>query len=178
MRNVAICLFLCLILAALGCSQMADVKTDFDDQADFDAFKTFAWVHSDTESMNLTDKWKLVDEYIKDAIIKEMGAKGVTLSPGSPDLLVVYTVGMRDKLGQVDFNADYSVDRSNAEIYSEGGGLVVMDLFDAKTDHLVWRGEALIALNVDPSPDIMRKNVNNVIKKLLKNYPPNAKPLR
>ncbi len=178
MRNVASGLLVCLILVAFGCSQMADVKTDFDNKADFDAYKTFAWMYSDTESMNLSDKWKMADEYMKEAIIREMGAKNVNYAPNDPELMVVYSIGMRNKMGGVDFNADYSMDRTNAEIYREGGGVMLIDLVDAKTNHLVWRGEAQGALNVDPSPEIMKKNINNAVKKILEKYPPNAKPRR
>ncbi|MEJ2721285.1 MAG: DUF4136 domain-containing protein, partial [bacterium] len=145
---------------------------------DFDAYKTFSFMYGDTESMNLTEKWKQADQDIREAIIREMAAKGVNYAPNDPELMVVYSLGMRDKMGRVDFNADYSVDRTNADIYREGGGVLVIDLVDAKTNHLVWRGEAKGALNVDPSPEIMEKNINRAVSKVLDKYPPNTKSAR
>ena len=179
MKNQKImCLFLCLAFALVGCSQMVEVKTDYDDDARFDAYKSFDWLHKDTESMNLSERWALADTYIREAITREMKEKGITWDAASPDLIVAYSVGMKDKLGHVDFNVDYSAAQSNAEIYKTSGGVLILDLVDAGSDHLVWRGEAKGAMNVDPSPDIMRKNINNMMKKLFEKYPPNAKPRR
>jgi hypothetical protein len=70
------------------------------------------------------------------------------------------------------------VNQTNSEIYSTSGGVAIIDLVDAKSDHLVWRGEASGAMNVDPSPEIMQNNINKMMKKLFENYPPGQKPLR
>ncbi|UCH83655.1 MAG: DUF4136 domain-containing protein [Candidatus Latescibacterota bacterium] len=173
-----ILLTLCLAFVFVGCSQMVEVKTDYDDEANFETYKTFDWLHTDTSSMNLSDKWALADQYIREAITKEMKEKGITWDAASPDLIVAYTVGMKDKLGHVDFNVDYSVTQKNSEIYKTSGGVFVLDLVDAGSDHLVWRGEANAAMNVDPSPEIMQNNINNMMNKLFREYPPGAKPRR
>jgi hypothetical protein len=178
MRNIMVCLFVCLTFAAVGCSQMVEVKTDFDDDAKFDTFKTFEWVHKDVDFSNVDAKWKMADGYFRDAITKELKAKGITLDAADPDLLVAYSVGMKDKLGHVDFDVDYSENQTNSEIYNTAGGVVIIDLVDADTDHLAWRGEASGAMNVDPSPEIMQKNINKMMKKVFENYPPGQKPLR
>ena len=178
MRHVMIRSMICLAFAFLGCSQMVDINTHFDEDVDFETFQTFDWAHKDVDFTNVDEKWKLADEYFKNAITTELKGKGITWDAADPDLLVAYSVGMKDKLGHVDFDVDYSVNQTNAEIYRTGGGVVILDLVSTETNQLVWRGEATGAVNVDPSPEQMKNNINNVFKKMFQRYPPGQKPRR
>ena len=51
-----------------------------------------------------------------------------------------------------------------------------MDLYDAGKKQLVWRGDAVKTIDLKEDPDKNYKNLQKVMAKLFKNYPP--KPSR
>ncbi|MCZ6767021.1 MAG: DUF4136 domain-containing protein, partial [bacterium] len=53
-----------------------------------------------------------------------------------------------------------------------------VDLVDANSQERIWRGRGQMAKNRDPSPDIMRKNIDRGIREVLAQYPPGQEPSR
>jgi hypothetical protein len=51
-------------------------------------------------------------------------------------------------------------------------GTFILDLIDARTEKLVWRGIAEGVLDDSTSPEQMDRDVNDMVKRLLANYPP------
>ena len=49
---------------------------------------------------------------------------------------------------------------------------LVLDIFDARTDELIWRGTASGLLDVDPEPDRVREFLGEAIADVLKEFPP------
>jgi Domain of unknown function (DUF4136) len=54
-------------------------------------------------------------------------------------------------------------------------GQLVVDLYDAATEALVWRGAVSKTLNRTAKPEKRQKNLEKAIAKLLKNYPSKTK---
>jgi hypothetical protein len=54
-------------------------------------------------------------------------------------------------------------------------GLADLDMYDATTKQLVWRGTATKALDTKAKPDKQMKNRQKAAEKMLKNYPPKVK---
>jgi hypothetical protein len=54
-------------------------------------------------------------------------------------------------------------------------GTLIVDLVDARTKTIVWRGTAEKDINPNATPDQRDKNINRATDKLFKNYPPRAK---
>ncbi len=161
------------MIAALGCSQMVEVKQEFDDYAPFEKFNTYAWMDVPQDERAPTGKWMRADELMRMAMDREMAKKGFTKVDVNPDVLVFYTFGTADKTSQsVDYSVPYKQDYTNAEVWKEGGGILIIDLIDAKTEHLAWRGTAHTAMNVDPTPEMMENNINKAIAKTMDQYPP------
>ena len=52
-------------------------------------------------------------------------------------------------------------------------GTLVIDILDAKTDELVWRGSAVNRMS-DPTYDA--KEINKVVEKILEEFPPRPYP--
>jgi hypothetical protein len=52
-------------------------------------------------------------------------------------------------------------------------GTLIVDLIDYKTKQLVWRGVATKALETNPTPEQMDRNMAAVIDALFSKYPPN-----
>ncbi len=63
--------------------------------------------------------------------------------------------------------------------YSYGGyvneyleGTLILDIIDAQTNEIIWRGSASKALDQDPDPDKVRMYVNKAVEKILEKFPP------
>jgi hypothetical protein len=54
-------------------------------------------------------------------------------------------------------------------------GSLVIDVVDARTRTIVWRGMASKDIDVDASAEKRDKNINKAAEKLFKNYPPKQK---
>jgi len=156
---------------------MVEVSQQFDDGADFASFKTYRWmprtqVETLDESAEATKRFRFLDSTIKDAVTKQLAEKDFTLVEADPDLLVVYYLGIEDKLGRADFDLNYSAEFKNSDVWHSGGAVLVIELVDPDTDHLVWRGTAEVAPNVDPTEEMVIKNVNRATAKVFEQYPP------
>ena len=51
-------------------------------------------------------------------------------------------------------------------------GILLMDLYDVGRKQLVWRGDAVKTIDLKKDPDKNYKNLQKVMAKLFKNYPP------
>lgn len=177
MRYVGLCMTFLLAVTTLGCSQMVEVKQDFDHYADFESFKTYDWLSQPGEgipadSEESVERFEFLDTTIREAVRKQLTAKGFTETTENPDILVVYYLGLQDKLGYADFNLDYSTEFRNSDVWHMGGAVLVIELINKETDHLVWRGQGEGAVNVDPTPEMVKKNVNRAVEKIFDQYPP------
>ena len=51
-------------------------------------------------------------------------------------------------------------------------GTLAIDMMDAQTKNIVWRGMATKELDAKASPEKKEKNINKAAEKIFKNYPP------
>jgi hypothetical protein len=50
-------------------------------------------------------------------------------------------------------------------------GTLAIDMVDAETRNIVWRGMATQELDAKASPEKREKNINKAAEKIFKNYP-------
>jgi hypothetical protein len=162
-------------LALLSTTASAqNVSYDFDKGTDFSGLKTYAWVRG----VNLKDE--LNHERIVDAVDAQLAAKGLDkLEPSAnPDVLVAYHAAFASDLqvsGSSSGLAGYRVGTLRSGSGRVGEilvGTLVIDVVDAKTGDIVWRGIARKDVDVDASPEKREKNINRAVEKLFKKYPP------
>ncbi len=75
-----------LLAVAAGCSSMK-VNHDYDRQADFSSFKTFAWHDSGT---NVADTDPLAHERFVNAVNSQLRTHGLSEVSSNPDIFVTY----------------------------------------------------------------------------------------
>jgi hypothetical protein len=51
-------------------------------------------------------------------------------------------------------------------------GILVMDVYDVGRKQLVWRGDATKTIDLKKEPEKNYRNLQKVMAKLFKNYPP------
>ena len=156
-----------MLLAGRAAAQ--DVRYDYDQRTDFSGYRTYAWVGG----TNLQDE--LNHARIVAAVDSQLAVKGLTRvdSAGSPEVLVVYRVGMTHDLEINGYGSRY-VGRTSpisARVERVVMGTLAVGIIDAKTRSVVWRATATKEVDPEASPEKREKNINKAVEKLFKHYP-------
>jgi hypothetical protein len=166
---------LAALVTVLGCSGIK-VATDHNQEYDFSALKSFAWMASGSEELldPLVDT-AILDRRVKRAVEAEMLIKGYTKSEDNPDFYISYHFGTE---GQVDVSAcGYHYPESprcwgrEVETYSYTKGTLVLDFVEPADLELVWRGYATGAIH---DIDRMDETIGEAVRKVLRRFPPEA----
>lgn len=158
----------------VGTLTMAQSVTyDFDRSAPFASFRTFAWVGG----MVLPDQ--LNHARVVNAVSAQLSAKGLTrVEPTSrPDLLVAYHAAFDRDLQVTGFSSGWGpyrlAGRSGvARTEQIVTGTLVVDLVDARTHTIVWRGTASREMDPKANGEKREKNITRAAERLFRNYPP------
>ena len=158
------------LLGAVAVAQ--NVGYDFDRTADFSRFNTYTWV----DGHRLADE--LNHQRVVRAIDAQMMSKGLRSVErnAKPDVLVTYHASF-DKNLQIDvfgngFGRFGGMRNATATTQEVITGTIVVDMMDARTNAIVWRGTASKEINVSASPEKREKEINKAAQKVFKNYPP------
>jgi hypothetical protein len=161
--------------ALLGTTVLAQhVTTDYDRSANFASFKTYAWIRGSEVPDQLNHK-RIVQSI--DAQLMQKGMRMVEKS-ANPDVLVAYHVSFDRDLQINGFSSGWGAYRwggnrtGTARAEEITVGTLVVDMIDAHSKTIVWRGTA--SKDVDEGANAARrdKNARKAMEKLFKNYPP------
>ena len=163
-------------LAVSGCNPTY-IDYDYDVDVDFTQYKTFAWYEQSTMSEGkpqAVQQSSLFEARIKRAVNEGMTNKGLRLVESDSDLILAYHIGI-DNITEIrstgyGYGWGYGGGNTRADHFQEG--TFILDMIDASTEKLVWRGIAEGVLDENPSPDKMDKDVQNTTERLLAKYPP------
>jgi len=191
MRNW-LCFFLAVMWTAAGCAPTPKIGYDFDRSTDFSAYHTYAWMSGDQEKTgDRRADSSAVDMRIRIAVGTQLRLKGYqTLPEGTPDFFVAYHVGLKDSSpsistqyysdGMAGHAFSHSADSRSAsgaapslnETASYLTGSLLIDVIDAGTKKLVWRGTA--AGEVDPGLTSQQRGERTkaIVHSILSHFPP------
>jgi hypothetical protein len=164
----SIAMFFALTAASLA----QQVKTDYDHSANFGQYKTYSWETVQTHDQLLVNR-------IKDAVNATLTAKGWTQVDSGGDVSIVAREITQNKQTLNTFYDGFGGGRrfggfgdatTTTETYKVGD--LVVDLFDAKTKNLIWRGSSSDMLS--NNPDKNTKNLDKGVQKMFAHFPPNA----
>jgi hypothetical protein len=172
MKAALLSIALVALVAFAGCSSIS-VSTNFDSGADFASYKTFGWM-KESDSEKGYDFSGELDERIKNAVDQQLAAKGLMKATVNTDLLVVYHAGKEQQLEEEDWGYGGWWGVGGGDVNSYEKGTLVVDLIDAKTEKLVWRGSANKALSENPSAGEREEAIDDAVQKMFKKYPPSG----
>src|SRR5690554_463345 len=169
-------LFASLLLLS-SCSSVR-VASDYDKEADFTKYKTFAFYKPgiDKAEINDLDKRRMLR-----AIESELLAKGFTKSE-SPDFLVSIFTKSREKVNIYQsgyypygygwgwspyYYGNYNTVNTSTE------GVLYVDLIDASRKELVWQGVGTGYLS--SSSNKKEERIKEFVTSIMEKYPPGAK---
>jgi Domain of unknown function (DUF4136) len=170
---------LILLFLAFSCSPSVSVFNDYDRQIDLSSYSSYNWKQLERKEsvQNPLYDNELNDKRIKAAVDKAMKKKGYQFISESPELYVHYHIVIEDKsvvIRESDIH-NYSTYwlglDMNAYQYKEGS--LIIDLMDAKTNALVWRGWAVTILE-DLNPENVEKRLDRTIQRIFEGLPASA----
>jgi hypothetical protein len=133
------------------------IETQHADDVDFSKYKTWNWLPPATRETDPRLADPLVVARIRGAIENQLVAQGFRKDPTSPD-------SMYDRYDQ-NWTYQYTSEWQQ--------GTLLIDILDAQTKELVWRGSAQAELTMNASDEEKDKRVDEAVRKMLKDFPPN-----
>ncbi|MFP7721703.1 DUF4136 domain-containing protein [Lysobacter sp. A3-1-A15] len=189
-RTTALRLVLGLFALALlaACATGPRVRTDFDPQTDFTRYRSYAFY--EPLAMEQSGYTSYLTQRIKQAVRREMDARGYVFDESNPDLRVnfqgmiqertdVYSVPRTDIRYLYNYRARTYVavpvwyDEAQVSRYTEG--TLSVDLVDADRNHLVWTGTA-VGRVTQRTPDERADEADRAIAAIFERYPYGAVP--
>jgi len=164
------------VIASTGLAQ--SVSTNYLPGTDFSGFKSYKWVTVDGS----TPADQILDQQIKQAVDKQLAAKGFTKKDADPvDIYVGYQVAVDQEKELNAFGGGVgmgwrmgggmaTVTTSTVDI-----GTLAVDFYDPAKKQLLWRGSASETVHKSGSPEKKQERIDKAMEKLLKKFPPPAK---
>jgi hypothetical protein len=156
------------LLAARG-ALAQKVTLEFDRDADFTKYKTFAIRNGELNSRNPALNSDLVKKQIEGDIVRDLTARGLTETSGRADLNIVYRFGSARKTELETYPAGWYGLGTRVVRVPFAEGTLVVDLRDPNTRSLVWRA---IASEDKNDPAKIAGKLDDMVKKSCEKYPP------
>ena len=140
------------------------VTTDFDQAAAWATYKTYAWVQGTPAPDPLNE------DRLHAAVDAQLAARGLAMTTTAPDLIVTtnVTAQQRHELIPEGFGwGAWGYGPAAVETYIEG--TLVVDLYDAKTKKMVWRGVATATASEKPTKNA--KKMTKALEKMFEKLP-------
>lgn len=180
------------LLALAGCATSPDIRTDYDETADFSQFSTFAFMERAERGGSRTYD-TIGDRRVMAAVSREMEARGYRRVESGADLLVNFDLGTEEvqdvRTVPTAMYAPYWYGWRGSYYYpwpaytyetwvdSYERGTLHVDLVDAERRQLVWEGRAVDritkATREDPAGAL-----DNAVTEIFARYPFRAGPQR
>ena len=184
------------LLVVLGvvaaCAPGPKIGYDFDRSAAFAGYHTYAWLSDDQKKTgDRRADSSTVDMRIRIAVATQLRLKGYqALTEGKPDFYVAYHIGLKDSSPNI--STSYYSDGMAGHAFSHSAdsrtagkpapaaagppslltGSLLIDIVDAASQKLVWRGTA--AGEVDPGLTSQQRDERTkaIVQKILSHFPP------
>jgi hypothetical protein len=163
-----------IVLLAATASFAQQVKTDYDRGTNFTQYQTYSWEKVQTQDQLWVDR-------IKEAVNSALTAKGWTHVPSGGNVSVVAIEMTRNQQTLDTFyngfgrgwrwGGGFGDATTTVENYKVG--TLVVDLFDANSKKLVWRGSSSDTLSDKSDNNI--KNLDKGVQKMFNHFPPSEK---
>jgi len=151
---------------------------DHDPNYDIDGIETFSWSKTTETSVEASDP--LMHSHIVNAIEHYLSMGGIREVASDPDVYVTYHTGTTDSLilninrfgygyptgwGYGSYYG-YGMAMATATVSSFETGTLVVDVWDAGTNEMIWRGIAT-NITVYENPEKMLKKADVALKKIV-----------
>ena len=167
--------------AVSGCAGGLSYNHDFDPAANFTTLRTYVWATAPENSRGVNT---MIERRVVAAVDQTLATKGYQPATGEPDFAVNFTLTTSE---QTDYNTYYTgmgygggwygggMGSSSTRAYTYTNGTLIVDIFDAKSKNLIWRGTAAGTVNEDASPEQREMRIKEAIAGILGQFPTRPK---
>ncbi len=174
-----------LFIAAgfFGCSKV-QVSQDYVDIAAFSGLKTFDWHQQPVKyGDDVRENNQLLHQRFVQTIQSVLRDKDYSMSQQA-DFLVTYRYAITQKIDSYPTTAYYGYGVGRYSYYGGVGagvgyeirqydiGTLVIDIYDAVTNSVIWRGKGSEVVTSHPSPQQTTEMVNRLVSEVLAQFPP------
>jgi hypothetical protein len=162
-------IFVGMLFVVAAAAILAAVQTDYDHSVDFSVYHTYSWGKVQTKDTLWSDR-------IKQNVDQQLQAKGWTPVASGGDVVVM---ALGDSHAQQEEETFYSGGGwrwggmggvATTSTYTTHQGVLVVSIFDAKTQKLAWRGTASGSLSDKPDKNV--KKLVGAVGKMFEKFPP------
>jgi hypothetical protein len=180
MKNLIFIPALLVAILMSSCNSV-EVATDYDRQADFDTYKTYAFYKPGVDKAEISD---LDKRRILRAIDASLNQMGFEKTKENPDLLVSFFTKTEKNVNiyQNSYGAGYGWGYGYGPYWGAGfrnnypsvststDGTLFIDLVDKNSMNLVWQGMGKGILSLEMDKKIER--IQEMVQKIMEQYPP------
>jgi hypothetical protein len=148
------------------------VSSHVDRGTDFARYRTYAWGPADalpTGDPRLDGSPTFKDQ-LQGEVDRQLSLKGITLaSAGQPDVLIHYHAAASERLDVSGLDQNYAY---GGEVREFDAGTILIDVVDARTQRLIWRGWAQGALtDMLDDDEAMTRRLREAVRQMLAQLP-------
>ena len=163
--------------AATACAPMT-VSSHVEHGLDLTRYQTFEWGPADalpTGDPRL-DENPFFKDHFEGAVEKQLAARQIVLTTANPDLLIHYhaSISRRIEANPADSEYGYCANGNcGARVTDFEAGTLILDIIDAHTNRLIWRGWAQHALeDMLENRDHMAGRIDEAVRRMLDRFRP------
>ena len=167
-----------LAMVAVGCATTSmTVSSHVRRGMDIGPYRTYAWGPADalpTGDPRL-DRNPYFQDYVQGAVEKQLAARGIqAATAGTPDLLLHYHASIDTRIdvsrSEHEYERCQGADCSSwVEDYE--AGTLVLDVVDARTNRLIWRGWAQDSVEAFEHRDRMAERIGEAVRRMMATFP-------
>ena len=165
-----------LAIALTGCAAV-HVGSYVDRRVDFSIYRTWDWSAADAlpTSDPRLDNNQFFRDYFEGAVERGFAARRLVRASETPDLLVHYHANITRQVDVAALEREYQNCRGSGcypSVIDYQAGTLIVDVVDARTDRLVWRGWAQHGMDgVIDDQDRLERHVTLAVEKMLQRFP-------
>jgi hypothetical protein len=120
------------------------------------------------------DRNPYFQDYVQGAVEKQLAARGFQASTEAPDLLLHYHASIDTRIdvsrSEHEYERCQGTDCSSWVVDYEAGTLV-LDVVDARTNRLIWRGWAQDSVEAFENRDRMAEKITEAVRRMMATFP-------
>ena len=123
----------------------------------------------------------LVNERVTNAIARGLSGRGVRVNDEDPDFQIIPSLTIQTTPQVNAYNNGWGPPAwywasgwgvTNVAVQNVQYDTLVIDMVDARTGQLLWRGKGVRQVNPRWKPDKADRETNEIVMKILRNFPP------
>jgi hypothetical protein len=172
-RTLTVALAALVTLALAGCATTR-VNGFLERGMDFTQYRSYTWAQADQFSTGdpRLDNNDLFQKRLRTGVDRELQARGYEQAPrASAGLIVHFHASVHQQIDVNDLDLRYGFcDDCHSSVYD--AGTLTIDLVDARTNKLVWRGWSEGVLDGIDEQSVLETRVDEAVTKILRQLPP------